>query len=53
MLCSLTQVLEGQCQQSVNLDPAISESEDYSAIHARVSEIQRGQSVIPSVTAYH
>ena len=37
----LTQVLESQCQQSVNLDPAISESEDYSAISAQVSEVQR------------
>ena len=42
-----------QCQQSVNLDPAISDSEDYSAISAQVSEVQRDQSVIPSVTAYH
>ena len=39
-VCSapLTQVLESQCQQSVNLDPAISESEDYSAMSAQVSE---------------
>ena len=29
-----TQVLESQCQQYANLDPAISESEDYSAISA-------------------
>ena len=50
---SLTQVLESQCQQSVNLDPAISDSENYSAISAQVSEVQRDQSVIPSVTAYH
>ena len=28
----LTQVLESQSQQSANLDPAISDSEDYSAI---------------------
>ena len=49
----LTQVLENQCQQSVNLDPAISESEDYSAISVRVLEVQRDQSVIPFVTAYH
>ena len=54
-VCSapLTQVLESQCQQSVNLDPAILESEDYSAISARVSEVQRDQSVFPSLTAYH
>ena len=54
-VCSatLTQVLESQCQQSVNLDPAISDSEDYSAISAQVSEIQRDQSVILSMTAYH
>ena len=35
---SLTQVLESQCQQSVNLDPAISDSEDYSAISAQVKK---------------
>ena len=54
-VCSapLTQVLESQCQQSVKLDPAISDSEDYSAISARVSKVQRDQSVIPSATAYH
>ena len=54
-VCSapLMQVLESQCQQSVNLDPAISESEDYSAISARVSEVQRDHSVISFVTAYH
>ena len=54
-VCSapLAQVLESQCQQSVNLDPAISDSKDYSAISARVSEVQRDQSVIPSATAYH
>ena len=42
-VCSalLTPVLESQCQQCVNLDPAISDSEDYSAISARVSEVQR------------
>ena len=49
----LTQVLESQCQQSVDLDLAISDSEDYSAISAQVSEVQRDQSVIPSATAYH
>ena len=40
-VCSapLTQVSESQCQQSVNLDPAISESEDYLAISARVAEV--------------
>ena len=32
---------------------AISDSEDYSAISAKVSEFQRDHSVIPSVTAYH
>ena len=54
-VCSapLTQVLESQCHQSVNLDPAISESEDYFAIPAQVSEVQRDQSEIPSVTAYY
>ena len=54
-LCSAppTQVLESQCQQSVNLDPAISDSEADSAISAQVSEVQRDQSVIPSVTTYH
>ena len=54
-VCSapLTQVLESQCQQSVNLDPAISDNEDCSAISAQVSEVQLDQSVIPSVTAYH
>ena len=54
-LCSapLTQVLESQCQQPVNLNPAIPDSEDYSAISAQVSEVQRDQSVISSVTAYH
>ena len=38
-VCSalLTQVLKSQCQQSVNLDPAIFDSEDYSAISAQVS----------------
>ena len=42
-VCSvpLTQVLESQCQQSVNLDPAISDSKAYSAISAQVSEVQR------------
>ena len=35
-VCSapLTKVLESQCQQSVNLDPAISDSEDYSVTSA-------------------
>ena len=35
-VCSapLAQVLESQCQQSINLDPAISDSEDDSAISA-------------------
>ena len=42
----LTQVLESQFQQSVNLDSAISDSEDYSAISAQVSEFQRNRSVI-------
>ena len=42
-VCSapLTQVLESPCQQSVNLDPAISDSEACSAISAQVSEVQR------------
>ena len=54
-VCSapLTQVLESQYQQSVNLDPAISDSEDYSVICAQISEVQRDQSVIPSVTALY
>ena len=54
-VCSapLAQVLESQCQQSVNLDSVISDSKDYSAISAQVSEVQRDQSVIPSATAYH
>ena len=54
-VCSalLMQILESQCQQSVNLDPAISDSEDYSAISAQVSEVQRDQSVILFMTAYH
>ena len=54
-VCSapLTQVIKSQCQQSVKLDPAISNSEDYSAISAQVSELQRDHSVIPCVTAYH
>ena len=40
-ICSapLTQVLESQCQQSVNLDPKVPDSEDYSAISAQVSEV--------------
>ena len=46
-------VVESQYQQSVNLDPAISESEDYSAISAQVSEVQRDQSVISSAGEYH
>ena len=49
----LAEVLESQCQQSVNLDPAISDSKDYSTISARVSEVQRDRSVIPPATAYH
>ena len=53
MFCSPTQVLKIQCQQSVILDPAITDSEDYSAISAQISEVQRDQSVIPSVTAHH
>ena len=54
-VCSapLTQVLESHCQQSVNLDPAISDTEGYSAISAQVSEVQRDHSVISFVTAYH
>ena len=54
-VCSapLTQVLGSQCQQSVNLDAAILDSEDYSAIAAQVSEVQRDQSVIPFATTYH
>ena len=54
-VCSapLRQVLESQCQQSVNFYSAISDSKDYSAISAQVSEVQRNHSVIPSVTAYH
>ena len=51
-VCSppLMQVLESQCLQSVNLDPAISDSEDYSALSAQVSEVQRDQSLIPPAT---
>ena len=53
-VCSapLTQVLESQYQQSVNLHPAISDSEDYSAISAKVLKVQRDQSVIHPTTAY-
>ena len=47
----LTQILESQCLHSVNVDPAITDSEDSSAISDQVSLVQRDQCVIPSVTA--
>ena len=42
-VCSalLTPVLESQCQLSVNLDPAISDSNDYSALSAQVSKFNK------------
>ena len=51
-ICSapLMQVLESQCQQSVNFYSAISNSKDYFAMSAQVSEVQRNQSIISSVT---
>ena len=36
----LTQVLESQCRQSVNIYSALSDSKDYYAISAQVSEVQ-------------
>ena len=53
MFCSLNSSFRKSMSASVNLNPAISDSEGYSAISAQVSEVQRDQSVIPSATAYH